>query len=218
MVALPRAINFTRDLYPDRYRVKLHLSDIARLTFNGTTGVVQYQMRSNSINSPGITYTYHQPLFYDQLVPVYGKCTVYRTSGKFTFTQDDASAETVPPPCRAMVTNQSTSPSAYSSYLDALYDIERERGVSKALTPFKSTTLNYETVPTDALGRARTEYNDDLFSEQTSTSINTYNPNYQLPWIISAICSDTTSTQSVTVWMDMYYEVEFFEKKALAHS
>jgi hypothetical protein len=216
-VALPRAVSFTRDLYPDRYRVKLHFSDIARLTFNGSTGVVQLQMRSNSVNSPGITYTYHQPLFYDQLVPVYSKACVYRTCGTFTFSQD-ASTTTVPPPCRVMITNQSTSPSAYSSYLDALYDIERERGVSRPISPFQGTTLKYETVPTDELGRARTEYNDDLLCEQTSTSINSYNPTYQLPWIISAICSDTTSTQSITVWLDMYYEVEFFEKKTLVHS
>ncbi len=213
---LPRAINFTRDLYPDRYRIKLHLSDVARLTFDGTTGVVLFQLRSNSVNSPGISYTWHQPYLYDQLVSVYGKAVVYRTTGKFHFSIDSTVA--VPPPILCQVTNQSTSPTAYTSYLESLYDVERERGVVKHCTAFEPATITYETVPHEVLGREQAEYSDDLFAEQTSTTINSYNPNYQLPWLISAICSDTTSTQSVTVWTDMYYEVEFFEKKSVAHS
>jgi len=220
--ALPHAPLFKRVLYPDRFRVKLRMSDIYRAAFNGTTGVLCFRARSNSVNSPGIDYNWHQPYFYDQLVTVYDQVVVYRTTGKFTFAMDSgASSVPLPPAIRCLVTNQGLAagtPNNYTSFYEQLYDVERSRGVEGKVTPTQMLELTYSTVPQEEWGKERSEYQDQIFVEQTSTSLGAYSPQYQLPWLISATCCDTTSTVYVSVQMDFEYECEFFSKKPVTHS
>jgi hypothetical protein len=219
---LPRAQLFTTDLYPDRYRVRLKMTDLYRAAFNGTTGVLCFRARSNSVNSPGIDYNWHQPFFYDQLVSVYDKCVVYRTTGKFIFAMDSgASSIPLPPSIRCLVTNQGLAagtPNNYTSFYEQFYDVERSRGVHGHTTPTKSCALTYTTSASQEWGKERSEYDDEAFSEQTSTTIGASSPNFQLPWLISATCADTASTVNVSVSIDMEYECEFYSKKAIAHS
>jgi len=220
--ALPYAPLFRRVLYPDRFRVTLKMSDIYRAAFNGTTGVLCFRARSNSVNSPGIDYNWHQPYFYDQLVPVYDQVVVYRTTGKFTFAMDSGnSSMPLPPAIRCLVTNQGLAagtPNNYTSFYEQLYDVERSRGVEGKCTPTQMCQLTYSTVPQEEWGKERSEYQDQIFVEQTSTSLSAYSPQYQLPWLISATCTDTTSTVNVSVQLDFEYECEFFSKKPVAHS
>ncbi len=219
---LPRAPLFKADLYPDRYRVKLKMSDIYRAAFNGTTGVLSFRTRSNSVNSPGVDYNWHQPFLYDQLVTVYDKVVVYRTTGHFAFAIDSAASTIpLPPAIRCLVTNQglaSGTPSNYTSFYEQLYDVERSRGVQGFATPTQMCRITYTTTPHEEWGKERSQYDEDNFSENTSTTIGTYAPTFQLPWLISASSTDTTSTVYVSVQMDYEYECEFYSKKPVAHS
>lgn len=220
--ALIPAPLFKRDLYPDRYRVKLRMSDIYRAAFNGTTGVLCFRARSNSVNSPGVDYNWHQPFFYDQLVAVYDQVCVYRTHGTFTFAMDSAASSIpLPPSVRCCVTNQGIAagtPSNYTSFYEQLYDVERSRGVHGFVTPTQMCKLTYTTTAHEEFGKERSEYSDPLLCEQTSTTLGSYSPTFQLPWLISATCTDTTSTINVAVHLDFEYECEFFSKKPVAHS
>lgn len=209
-----RASSSMGGLQPEKKRIRLTMTDIYRANFGGVTGVTTLQMRANSVNSPGVTFTYHQPYLYDQMVVLYQSVCVYRTLIDVWITNESTTHT-----YDFYIGNAGTLTPTYSSYLDVLYDMERSRGLNcYGIAPQSTRHCKYWVNPSKALGKSSSEYNDSLFCEATSTTINTYVPTYQIPVNFCTICSDTTATDAVTINFRMTYFCEFFDKKQTAKS
>jgi len=213
MDPFPKTIS-SNVMFPKEKKVKLTMCDLGRLVFGGTTGVVYEQFRANSVNSPGVTYTRHQPMYYDQYVPIYTKACVYKTVFDITFSNDSTGDTYIV----GMGNQSGSSTPTYSSYLDILYDIERGNLNAKTIGPGQKVRVRRTIVPVKQFGVSGLEYNDDQFCEQVSTTINTYSPSYQTPVTVYGICSDTTATTPLSYSIKIVYHTKFWERKAVAHS
>lgn len=201
-------------LQPVKKLIRLTMVDQVRQSFDGITGVKYFLMRANSVNSPGVTYNFHQPYLYDQMCSLYSKVCVYRTRFDITVT-NESTAYTYD----FVVRHTGTSTVSPSSYLDAFYDIERSHGMHiLGIPPQQSRRLSYWVAPYKAIGKDKSEYNDELFCEQTSTNIGTYSPTNQIPVCFITTCADTTVQPYVTITFKATYYCEFFDRINVTHS
>lgn len=76
--------------FPPSFKAKLKYADIYTASTAGGSAVTTRQFNLNSVYDPDLTGTGHQPYGHDQLIAIYNRYRVYRTSWQITLTGSTA--------------------------------------------------------------------------------------------------------------------------------
>ncbi len=185
---------------PNRIRLDLKYSTFA--THTHTSGAIQeFDFRGNSVFDPDYTYGGHQPVYFDQIALVYMYYRVKSCHIKVSIHNltSGVPATAVIVPVREL--NPVTAWSAYS-----------EQSLAKTISV--NDIGGPTTVITGSMSTARI-FDGQLELDQDFGSLVTTNPAKQWYWVLVTNSTNSASTSSCIVQVELVYDVEFSQNQFL---
>lgn len=190
----------------DRQRVKLRYSMITAVTNIVTTGAFSYVFRGNSGFDPDFTAAGAQPANWDDYSALYKQYRVWSSTIRVHIVPGDASSEPTLWAVGPRHVSTTLTAATQMDFLTQPYVQGHLRAVNRIGAPDSTVTMSMSTAKMEGLSNTEFQGRDDL------TALVTANPAQQWFWHVCATNVDTSVTGSVAIYVELTYDVEFFER------
>ena len=188
-----------RNGFPPRLSVQLHYESL--LTLAPGAAVASYVFRGNSLYDPDYTGTGHQPRYFDQLTPIYGRYKVLASSIKVELINGNGNSGVI------FSITPNTEIITFTSWQQAS---ELPRSVSSQIVPVASRypfRLSNQATTKTVCGLLPYQVNDEDWSATTGS-----NPTQLWYWNINIASIDESSNVTVSMRVSMKYKAIMYDR------
>lgn len=194
-----------RDGFPPRISVDLHYESL--ITLAPGAAVASYVFRGNSLYDPDYTGTGHQPRYYDQLTPIYGRYKVLASAITVEMINGSPTAGAI------FAITPNTEIITFTSWQQAS---ELPRSKTSQIVPIASRypfKLSSQATTKSICGLLPYQVNDEDWSSSVGT-----NPVQIWYWNVNVASIDESTNVTVSLRIKMKYKAIMYDRLDVAPS